>query len=208
MSKPEPTFYLRDTRSNVGSTCMFWALNGHGYTSDLGKAEVFSHEEAQEYADQQRHFIPLHKAKVDELATVRVDMQYLKMLNVDFSKGIIVQRHVGKYDNNDIYFDDGLGGYTPDYAKAKVYESVDAISALTNQAGAIHSKVFLDSICRPTLQVGNVNHRTMMTSAGIRYRAPRKSYAKGMTRGNCPECGQITWDYNPYENAYCKHHSP
>lgn len=204
--KQENEFYLRDTRSDVGSTCMFWAKDGCGYVSDLDKAEVFSREDAQKYADRQNHFIPLSKAKVDALATVRVDMQYLK-LNTDFSEGLIIQRYCGQYDGNDIFFDDGEGGYTPDYSKAKVYDSPDALCQLQNQSGAALSKAFLDTICRRTLQARNVNHRKMITAAGVKYRAPRKQReTTGKTRGNCPTCGKITWDYNPYENAYCSDH--
>ncbi|WP_372834885.1 hypothetical protein [Pontibacterium sp.] len=203
----ENEFYLRDTRSDVGSTCMFWAKDGRGYVSDLDKAEVFTREEAQKYADRQNHFIPLSKTKVDALTTVRVDMQYLK-LNTDFSKGVIVHRHCGQYDGNDIFFDDGVGGYTADYSKAKIYESTVALCQLQNQSGAALSKAFLDTICRRTLQAENVNHRKMITAAGIKYRAPRKRATTGKTRGNCPECGKITWDYNPYENAYCSEHAP
>lgn len=202
----ENEFYLRDTRSNVGSTCMFWAKGGCGYTSDLDKAEIFSHKDAQEYADEQRHFTPLSKAKVDAVATVRVDMQYLKM-NLDFSKGYVIQRYPGQYDGNDIYFADEDGGETLNYEDAKVFDSPEAIAVLANQNGAVHSKAFIDSICRRTLQAKNVNHRKMMTSAGIRYRSPRKSRpTTGKTRCNCPHCGKITWDYNPYENAYCRDH--
>lgn len=202
----ENEFYLRDTRSNVGSSCMFWAKNGCGYTTNLSNAEVFDHESAQKYADERRHFVPLSKAKVDAVATIRVDMQLLK-LNVDFSKGMIVHRHVSQYDGNDIFFDDGNGGHTADYSKAKVYSDVEAIVALSNKSGAVLSKAFLDTICHPTLQAKNVNHRKMITAAGIKYRSPRKSrQTTGKTRGNCPECGKITWDYNPYENAYCTDH--
>ena len=199
----ENKFYLRDTRSNVGSTCMFWAKGGAGYVSDLDKAEIFDEEAAQKYADQQRHFIPLSKAWVDAAATVRVDMQLLE-LNVDFSEGIIIHRYVGQYDGNDIFFDDGDGGYAADYSKAKVYVSVEALAQLSNQSGAVLSKAFLDSICRRTVQAKNINHRKMITAAGIRYRAPRKKReTTGKTRGNCPGCGKITWDHNPYESAYC-----
>ena len=202
----ENEFYLRDTRSDVGSTCMFWAKNGCGYTSNLNNAEVFDFDAAQKYADEQRHFIPLSKSRVDALATTRVDVQYLE-LNVDFSQGVVVQRYLGQYDGNDIFFDDGNGGRTPNYDEAKVFTDLDELALLVNQAGAIHSKAFLDTIARPTLQTKNVNHRKMMTSAGIRYRAPRKSKpTTGKTRGNCPECGKITWGHNPYENEYCFNH--
>jgi hypothetical protein len=198
----ENEFYLRDTRGNTGSSCMFWAEGGCGYTTNLDRSEVFSREEAQKYADRQYHFIPLSKSKVDAVATVRVDMQYLK-INVDFSKGIIINRHPGSYDGNDIFFDDGDGGYTADYEKAAVYKSAEDVlnSGLT---GAALSKVFLDSICRRTVQAESINHRKMITASGIKYQAPRKQrMTTGKTRGNCPCCGKITWDYNPYENAFC-----
>jgi len=198
----ENEFYLRDTRSDIGSTCMFWGQDGCGYTSNLNKAHVFNAVEAQKYADEKRHFIPLSKSKVDAVTTIRVDMQLLS-LNVDFSKGIIVHRRIRDYDGNDIFFDDGNGCYTADYSKAKVYESQDALLQL-NQAGAALSKAFLDSICRPTLQAENINHRKMITSAGIKYRAPRKrKESSGKHRHNCPACGKIVWDYNPYDAPYC-----
>ena len=209
-NQPKPIcdeFYLRDTRSDVGSTCMFWAKDGRGYASDLRKAEVFSHEEAQKYADRQDHFVPLSKAAVDAVATIRVDMQLLK-LNCDFSKGIVIHRRFTSYDGNDIFFDDGEGGCTADYNEAKVYAEADDLAALPNQYGAVLSKAFLDTICRPTIQQKNINHRKMITAAGIKYRSPRKKRTgTGKTRGNCPECGKITWDYNPHENAYCDDHS-
>lgn len=203
---PENEFYLRDTRGDTGSSCMFWAKNDCGYTTNLSNAEVFDRTEAQKYADEKRHFIPLSKSKVDALAAVRVDMQYLK-LNVDFSKGAIIQRWCGQYDGNDIYFHGKDGKPTPNYSDAKVFDLIEDLADIENQSGAVLSKAFLDTICRPTLQAKNVNHRKMITASGIKYQAPRKrAHTTGKTRGNCPECGKITWDYNPYENAYCPNH--
>lgn len=199
-------FYLRDTRSNTGSSCMFWAKGGCGYTTNLEQAEVFNQEQAQKYADEKRHFIPLWKDVVDKLATIRVDMQYLK-LSTDFSDGVVIQRWCGQYDGNDIYFHGKDGKPTANYSDALVFTNLEDVLAIDVGSAAVLSKAFLDTICRPTLQAENVNHRTMMTSAGIKYKAPRKKGpTTGKTRGNCPECGKITWDYNPYENAYCSDH--
>lgn len=201
--KTENEFYIRDTRSNVGSSCIFWAKGGCGYTTNLDRAEIFNRSDAQKFADRRDHFVPISKSKVDEVATVRVDMQYLK-LNIDFSEGCIIRRFEGQYDGNDIFFDDGNGNATANYNEAKVYISTEEIQALENQCGSILSKRFLDTICRRTIQIENVNHRKMITSAGIKYRSPRKPRkTTGKTRGNCPVCGKITWDYNPYENAHC-----
>lgn len=206
--KNETQFYLRDTRSNTGSSCTFWAKEARGYTTNLDRAEIFTKEQAQKYADEQRHFIPLSKTRVDEVATVRVDMQYLK-LNVDFSKGVVIQRYCGQYDGNDIYFHGKDGTPTCNYSDAYVFTNLEELSILKNQDGAVHSKAFLDTICRRTVQVGNINHRKMITAAGIKYRSPRKKSAgMGKTRGNCPKCGKITWDYDCDINAYCSDHQP
>lgn len=205
--KPENEFYLRDTRSDVGSTCMFWAIDGCGYTSNLAKAHVFSRQEAQEYADRREHFIPLSKSKVDLVSTIRVDMQYLET-NTDLSKGIVIHKRVGSYDGNDIYFASADGGRTLNYNEAEVFTEDNFIEALIGTGGAVLSKAFIDTICRRTVQSENINHRKMITASGIKYRAPRQRMTTGKTRGNCPECGKITWDYNPYENAYCSEHQP
>lgn len=77
------SFYLRDTRSNTGSSCMFWAENGNGYTTNLDRAHVYTLEEAQSHFNDRHTDVPLSKALVDELVTVRVDHQYL-----DESQGV------------------------------------------------------------------------------------------------------------------------
>ena len=71
------SFYLRDSRGNTGSSCMFWAENGNGYTTNLDRAHVYTLEEAQRHFNDRHTDVPLSKALVDELATVRVDHQYL-----------------------------------------------------------------------------------------------------------------------------------
>lgn len=204
--KKENEFYLRDMRSDIGSTCSFWNKGGAGYGSDLRNAKVFTFEEAQRYADEGRHFIPLSKSKVDAASTQRVDMQYLK-LNCDFSQGVVINRHTSSYDGNDIYFCDGDGGYTANYNLAKIY-TPDQVQDLEDQCGAILSKAFLDTICRPTIQAENVNKRKMITSSGIKYTSPRKRReTMGKTRMNCPCCGKISWQYNPYDFDGCSDRS-
>ena len=36
---------------------------------------------------------------------------------------------------------------------------------------------------------------------GVRKKTPRT--ATGKTRWNCPECGRISWQHNPYDFAGC-----
>jgi hypothetical protein len=202
----EEQFYLRDTRSNLGSTCLFYGKNGNGYTSNLNDAEVFSHAEAQRYADKQEHFIPLSKSKVDALTISRIDMQYLEPSD-DMSCGAVLQLRPTEYDGNDIFFCDEKGQVTVNYDEAKVFhQSDDIVQFMIGRNGVIHSKRFLDSIVRRSLQVKNVNHRKMITAAGIKYRKPRESKATGKVRSNCPKCGRLVWGYNPHEAEYCREH--
>ncbi|WP_415913312.1 hypothetical protein [Neptuniibacter sp. QD37_11] len=204
MPQKENEFYLRDTRSNVGSSCQFWRKGGCGYTTDLSDAEVFDFDGAQRHASDQGDFIPLSKKQVDELATIRVDMQLLNDETQDYSMGFVIQRRINDYDGNDIFFEGIEDGSTVKYSDARVYQASELEEHAGRENVRILSKSYLDRICRPTLQFKNVNRRKMMTSAGIRYRAPRKPRpSSGKTRHNCPTCGKIVWDYNPYEAPYC-----
>jgi hypothetical protein len=202
-------FYLRDTRSDVGDSCMFWAKDGAGYTSDLNKAHVYTKEEAQRYFNGRDTDIPYSKEQVDQLATIRVDHQYLS--NVDFTDTdeLFVIHIVGDYNGNDIYWlTDAY--HSIEYADALVLSYVEALKKMEHLAkynvkACAYSKLSIDAIARRTFQVSNVNKRKMVTGAGIKCNHPRKRNraTTGRTRGNCPHCGNITWGLNPYEAYTC-----
>jgi len=198
--KNETQFYLRDTRSNVGSTCTFWNKGGNGYGSNLNNAEIFTKEQAQRYADEKRHFIPLSKTEVDKLDTMRVDMQYLGKEGFDKKSEVdlyLVQAN-DDYDGNDIYFFADFG-ITLDPSDAKMVSKEDAPNGYK-----LYPLEFINSIARRTIQAKNINLRVMLQGSGIKYRSPRKQRpTTGKTRGNCSECGRIAWDYNPYEQPQC-----
>ena len=200
-------FYLRDSRTNVGSTCMFWALNGNGYTSNLDKAHVYTLEEAQSYFNDRHTDVPLSKALVDELATVRVDHQYLDESQggevVDGGEYVI---HVsrGDYDGNDVYWK-AERGCTANLSDALVLTKDEAEQAMRFLDDAvIYPFLYAVSISRRTFQARNVNERRMITAAGIRKpKRKRERRTSGRTRGNCPHCGRVTWGFNPYEAYTC-----
>lgn len=200
-------FYLRDTRTNVGSTCMFWALNGNGYTSNLDKAHVYTLEEAQSHFNDRYTDVPLSKALVDELVTVRVDHQYLDESQggevVDGGEYVI---HVsrGDYDGNDVYWK-AERGCTANLSDALVLTKDEAEQAMRFLDDAvIYPFLYVVSISRRTFQARNVNERRMITVAGIRKpKRRRERPTTGRTRGNCPDCGKVTWGFNPYEAYTC-----
>ncbi|MGL6237795.1 hypothetical protein [Aeromonas dhakensis] len=201
------SFYLRDTRSNTGSSCMFWAINGNGYTTCLDKAHVYTLEEAQRYIDSRHTDVPLSKALVDDLVTVRVDHQYLdESQGGEVADGDEYVIHVsrGDYDGNDVYWK-AERGCTANLSDAMVLTKDEAEQAMRFlDDAAIYPFLYAVSISRRTFQARNVNERRMVTAAGIRKpKRPRSRSTTGRSRGNCPDCGKVTWGLNPYEAYTC-----
>lgn len=198
-------FYLRDSRTNVGSTCLFWAKDGCGYTSDLDKAHAYTLEEAQRKFNSRHTDVPLAARLVDELARERVDCQYLPAAGEKAGCDEYVISPKGRWDGNDVYwltFD----MFSVNYKSAVVFSyrrALERINELGIEAN-IYAKAEIDAIARRTFQVANINERKMITAAGIRKpKRKRPRQTTGKTRGNCPHCGAITWGFNPYENYSC-----
>ena len=202
-----PLFYLRDSRDNVGSTCMFWADRG-GYTSNLELAEVFTLEEAQRQFNSRHTDVPLSKDLVDEQSTVRVDHQYLGDEGEKSGCDEYVIRIGDRTDGNDVYW------LTVDFSSVSYKASavfayqvaLVRVNELKTQGivATIYAKTDIDAIARRTFQAANINERSMITAAGIRKpKRPRTRRTTGKTRGNCPHCGCITWGLNPYEAYSC-----
>lgn len=200
-------FYLRDSRSDVGRTCMFWADRG-GYTSNLELAEIYTLEEAQRHFNSRHTDVPLSKALVDELATVRVDCQLLGNNSELSDCDEYVIRVGNSTDGNDVYWLT-LDFKSVNYKSSSVFSCESALLRADELekdgfTATIYAKSKIDAISRRTFQAANINERRMITAAGIRKpKRPRTRQTTGKTRGNCPHCGCITWGLNPYENYTC-----
>lgn len=198
-------FYLRDSRTNVGSSCLFWAKDGCGYTSDLDKAHVYTLEEAQRKFNSRHTDVPLAARLVDELARERVDCQYLPAAGEKAGCDEYVISPKGRWDGNDVYWFT-FDFLSVNYKGAAVFSYRNALARI-NELGIdanIYAKSEIDAIARRTFQVANINERKMITAAGIRKpKRKRTRQTTGKTRGNCPHCGCITWGFNPYENYSC-----
>lgn len=199
-------FYKTCRHGNCGSNVTFHNKDECGYGTNLKNLETYTFEQAQKQMDCQDGSLLLLKSEVDKFAVKHVDMQYL-----DITKGApsnlddecIIQCN-GFYDGNDINFYAEIGT-TFDLSNARVVSLTTALKHKKTYM-TIWLKSYLESISRDTFQTVNINKRKMITNAGIRYRTPRQSKATGKTRGNCPTCGKLTWDWYPYENAPCKDH--
>ena len=203
----EKLFYKTCRHGNCGSNVMFHNIDECGYGTNLKSLETYTLKQAQKEMDYQDGSLLLLKSEVDKLAIKRVDMQYLDIKNGTPTnmndECVVVINSV--YDGNDIQFNSN-DGVTFDLSKAKVIPLQLAL-AYTNQNKSIWLKSYLESISRDTFQAGNINKRKMITAGGIKYRTPRPSKAMGKSRGNCPTCGKLTWDYDPHVNHYCKEHT-
>ena len=198
-------FYLRSRHGDVGSNVMFHNKDGKGYGTNLDNLHLFTKDEAQKYLGWDVRSLPLLKSEVDALAIRGVDHQYLddskQALNPQAKYVIQVTQ---MWNGNDIYFQVD-GGRTFNYDEAKEYGYDDALLyAACAPNAVVWSKEFLDTIARRTFQAENINTRKMITSAGIKYKQPRKPReSTGKTRHNCPSCRQFVWDHNPHEAPYC-----
>jgi len=197
----ERVFYLRDSRSNTGNNVAFWNKNGSGYGTHLERLEMYDLEQAQQMHNSRNTDIPLLKSAVDVLSILAVDCQYLPEEDLtDPNDQYVVQRK-GYWNGNDISFV-GQQKATYNYEQAAVF-SKDTLT-FDKESYTVFSKASIDKIARRTFQAHNIDMKAMSINAGIKIKKPKLSRpTTGKTRGNCPQCGRITWDYDPYENAYC-----
>lgn len=199
----ENIFYLQDTRSTLGNNVVFWNIDGCGYGTNLDKLETYTLEEAQDHHNNRNSDVPLLKSLVDKLSIKAVDMQVLPTSTDEDPNDEYIIQHNQNYNGNDILFLANQGE-TFEYNKAKVF-SKSEIGTVTKYFSqyTIFSKTSLDKICRRTFQTHNIDEKSMIKVSGIKLVKPKRVRP---TTGNCPTCGKLTWDYNPYENAYCNDH--
>lgn len=109
----------------------------------------------------------------------------------------------GRWNGNDVFWlTDTL--LSDDFSKARIFPQVD-----TSDSRIVWMPLYLaDSKKRRTFDLANYNRRTMTTGAGIikpghvRRAERRKNDPK--TRWNCPTCGKISWQDNPYDFEGCR----
>lgn len=85
-------YYLQDSRSYVGNDMLFWAKNGHGYTTDLHQAHVYSKEDAVRQHLSRETDIPWPKAYIDARWRPAVDMQYVNRAKALEGTGIEINQ--------------------------------------------------------------------------------------------------------------------
>lgn len=181
---------------------MFHNKDGAGYGTNLNGLHLFTLDKAQNELNHDIRSVPLLKSEVDKLSIKAVDHQYLEYKPQNDPNDKYVIQVKGFWNGNDIAFV-VMGGKTFNYGEAHEFTK-DQAKATAGDSHVIWSKTYLDTICRRTFQEGNISTRKMITGAGIKYKKPRKKKeSSGKVRWNCPSCGKINWQYNPYDFEYC-----
>lgn len=204
------------TNGYVGSSVLFWAIDGLGYTTNIDLAHVYTREEMQRDVDKgwlrDKDEFPLCADDVDAFSQWRIDDQLVIKTYPEFTdpndEYVLVKK--GRWDGNDLAFANGID-FDFDYGKAKNFRAFD-VEAYIEQKQTyffIVPRYHTDEIARRTFQKQNINRRKMITAAGITgLRQKRRSKTTGKQRFNCPTCGKIIWEYaHPDSQIYCSMHS-
>lgn len=203
-------FYKTSTHGGVGSNVCFHGIAGMGYVTNIDESHVYTLEEAQSEVDngwirnhpEQELF--LSADHVDELSVWKVDSQYVSLSypeNKDPNNQYVSYKK-GVWDGNDLGFA-AILSHSYDYSEARVFTE-DEISAIDFDGWVVVPKFHTDEIARRTFQYKNINRRKMISCAGIiGLRKPRRRNTTGKERWNCPSCGKINWQYNPYDFEGC-----
>ncbi|HDI3147858.1 TPA: hypothetical protein RSW73_000286 [Vibrio cholerae] len=200
------------TNGYVGSSVLFWAMDGRGYTTNIDLAHVYTREETQRHVDngwlRDKDEFPLCADDVEAFSQWRVDCQYVKKTFPDFAdpndEYVCIKKQ--SYDGNHLAFANGID-FDFDYGKAKTFSSADIPHA--HNGGNLHfyfvPRYHTDEIARRTFQKQNINRRKMITAAGITgLRQKRTRKASGKNRFNCIYCGKIIWDFaHPDDELHC-----
>lgn len=201
-------FYMLCTRETVGSNASFHCHNGNGYSSSIDRAHVYTLEEAQNSWNLGREIDqPVCADSVDALAVWHVDCQYIPTESV-IEPGCesYVAYKKGDWNGNDVYWLQSGGLPTNDFSKAFVFAAAN-----TAEPGIVWVPFALaDKVKRRTFSINELNRRTMVQAAGLvmpdwlkKYNRKQKSRS-GKVRWNCPCCGKISWQFNPYDFDGCR----
>lgn len=201
-------FYLACFRDNVGSNVSFQCHGLAGYNTNVDLAHVCTLEEAQYHYDHAREYdLPLSADHVDELTVWKVDHQYIpNKTTLDGSDQYVVYRK-GKFDGNDVYWilSKALSTST-DFSLALILTAAE-VKKLNPEYIALPYSL-ADQKKRRTFDFSKVDERVMVQAAGLKMpehikKLKRKKDSSGKTRFNCPSCGRISWQYNPYDFDGC-----
>lgn len=201
-------FYLACFRDNVGSNVAFHCIDGKGYSTDVEKAHVYTLAEAQKKWDTAREYDqPISADHIDSLAVWKVDHQLIPnkpLITAEVKEYAAFVE--GKWDGNDVYWlNIETADTSTDFLKASVLSRANVLGLSRSYIVIPYS--LADQVKRRTFSKRKYNPRVMVQGAGLKMPEHIKRYRRKnenpMSRFNCPACGKINWQLNPYDFESC-----
>jgi len=204
------------TRETLGGNLSFHCVDGKGYSTDVRKAELYTLSEAQKAWEFGRDIdLPISADHIDANLIYRVDCQLLPTES-SFEGDKFVVFKESKWAGNDVYWI-SYSGLTTEIDKAAIYSKNEAKMANLSGGVVVVPLAVANQNKRPTFAAEKLNRRIMIQGAGLKTpdhikRSIRRSRRNtGKVRFNCPCCGKINWQYNPYDfdgcsDVFCDEH--
>ena len=195
-------FYLQDSRSNVGDGLQFWAKGGHGYVTDLDKAELFTQEQACRHRATD---LPWPKEYIDARAHHGVDHQLMDEAasGALLAPGCRVYVHVpGDWNGNDVYWVGSHNGRITEHLDNAVIMTLEeARDRFVDEIGEGRRKIwsadYIDTICRRLAHRQNVDIEKALRGTGIKPPKPRRPREQVF---NCHGCGRFVSDRQRFQH--------
>lgn len=193
-------FYLRDTRTNLGSNAMFWAIKG-SYTSDVLNAEVFDRDRALRQHESRNTDLPVPVESITPHLRTRFDMQSLP--DEATSDGLCVLIDMGRFDGNDCCFmkADGTFTYDFDLVLQISYDKAKAITAtFLDQRIRIYHVDGLLNWLRKSVAYKHCDAAEMAKAGNYQLIQPKKVKIRRETF-NCVACGKFISETEFYQGC-------
>lgn len=206
-------FYLTSSHGNLGSNVVWHRKEECGYSSNIEEAHVYTLKEAQEYWEESTgECQPLSADHVDALSTWKVDCQNIpKQTTFQDSPALYVAYKKGQWDGNYVYWMTMIFGPSTNFDKAYSMDEDLARSFLKCEEESRDFIVIPKHLAtfgkKRTFEARLINARTMIQGAGLKVpesvKRLKRRKENPKLRWNCPRCGKLVWQYNPYDFEVC-----
>ncbi len=180
-----------------------------GYHTDIDQAHECTLEEAQRHYNHAREYDqPISADHVDELVVWKVDHQNLPTKSDLTPSDEYVVFMKGRWDGNDVYWSNLNGHSSTDFSQA-LRIGRTAAECINDNDFIVVPFDLANRHKRKTFDFRKLNNRTMVQGAGLKMpehlKKTKRKKEDSKTRFNCPECGKINWQHNPYDFDGCNH---
>lgn len=193
-------FYLQNNRSNVGTSPMWWAKDGAGYTTSLDRAELFTRDRALKQFESRETDLPWPAAYIEERAHRGVDCQYVH--KNEGAEGEAFYAYIeGDWNGNDlIWLTRNLSG-SSDLGKARTFTREEINDLLADEFRVTPVEVsYVEGKARRLISVSCMNHREALR--GVQLKLPKIERQRVRRYvANCAGCGRFLSQLQVYQDC-------